>query len=345
MKKLVLLFLISIILFSCSSTNTLTLDVMEPAPVSLPVTVKKVGIVNRTNCTANISTLNKLDQILTVELLNIDSLGALKAISGLNDELVKNTNFTKVEYLNNTLLENSQISIFSPQLNSSVVKNLCDDDNLDALFVLEYYDTDTKVDYSVVPVTVKVLGMEVNAVETMASVGTMINLGWRIYSASGDILYDEFGYYQNVISSGRGINPMVALSAVAGHKNSVENTSFYLGQDYGKSLLPYYVTVSRNYFVRGTDNFKIAKRKAQTGDWNGAANLWKIETKNIDMKVAGRAYYNMAIINEINGDLETAITWAEQSYSDYGNKKALRYLNVLKNRKIRNDELKRQQGF
>ncbi len=30
------------------------------------------------------------------------------------------------------------------------------------------------------------------------------------------------------------------------------------------------------------------------------------------MKIAGRAHYNMAIINEINGDLETAKQWATE---------------------------------
>lgn len=41
----------------------------------------------------------------------------------------------------------------------------------------------------------------------------------------------------------------------------------------------------------------------------------------------------MAIINEINGDLDKAIEWASKSYTDYGDKLALRYLNLLKNRK------------
>ena len=39
-------------------------------------------------------------------------------------------------------------------------------------------------------------------------------------------------------------------------------------------------------------------------------NYGKKETSSKDEKVAGRAYYNMAIANEINGDLESAIDWA-----------------------------------
>ena len=50
------------------------------------------------------------------------------------------------------------------------------------------------------------------------------------------------------------------------------------------------------------------------------------------MKIAGRACYNMAIINEINGDLNAAMDWASKSYTDYDISNALRYVNILKNR-------------
>jgi tetratricopeptide (TPR) repeat protein len=94
--------------------------------------------------------------------------------------------------------------------------------------------------------------------------------------------------------------------------------------------------------VKGTDNFKIAKRKAQLGKWDEAALLWEKETGNPDRKVAGRAYYNMGIINEINGDLEKAIEWVQKAYSDYNNKQALDYVRILENRQYNNEVLEYQ---
>ena len=58
--------------------------------------------------------------------------------------------------------------------------------------------------------------------------------------------------------------------------------------------------------------------------------------------MADRACYNMAIINEINGNLDKAIEWAQKSYEDYNDKLALQYLNILKNRKSKNIELQMQ---
>jgi hypothetical protein len=50
----------------------------------------------------------------------------------------------------------------------------------------------------------------------------------------------------------------------------------------------------------------------------------------------------MAIISEINGDLDSAIDWAQKSYENYGIRLALNYVNILKNRKI-NDAIAEDQ--
>jgi hypothetical protein len=68
------------------------------------------------------------------------------------------------------------------------------------------------------------------------------------------------------------------------------------------------------------------------------------ETSNPKMKVAGRACYNMAIIREVNGDLNAALGWAQKSYEDYNDKLAIRYTRILENRRYKNDVLKMQEG-
>jgi len=101
--------------------------------------------------------------------------------------------------------------------------------------------------------------------------------------------------------------------------------------------------VERDYFVKGTDNFKIAKRKAQTGKWDEAGNLWEREVSNPDAKIAGRASYNMAIISEINGSVDEALGWAQKAWEDYGIRPALKYVRILENRKRNNEILEIQE--
>jgi hypothetical protein len=153
---------------------------------------------------------------------------------------------------------------------------------------------------------------------------------------------DEYPMNESITTLGKGINPASALSALTGRKDAVKNTGMNMGKNYATRIITYWIRVSREYYVKGNDNFKIAKRRAQTGNWDGAAELWLKETTNSKAKVAERACYNTAIINEINGDLDKAIEWAKKSYEDYNNKLALEYLNILKNRKARNNELEYQ---
>ena len=81
---------------------------------------------------------------------------------------------------------------------------------------------------------------------------------------------------------------------------------------------------------------------AQAGDWDAAAKLWNEAANSSSRKVAGRACYNMAIISEINGDLNGALQWAKKAYVVYRTPYALDYVNILQQRQS-NDAVLRSQ--
>jgi hypothetical protein len=171
----------------------------------------------------------------------------------------------------------------------------------------------------------------------------VVKTGWRIYSPADRSVLDEYIVGETVNFSGRGINPVNAVGALMNREAAVKQVSNKAGHIYALRLIPYRLRATRDYFVKGTDNFKTAKRKAQLGQWDEAAVLWEKEINNPDMKVAGRAHYNMAIINEINGDLDTALEWAQKSYSDYNTRQALDYVRILENRKYNAELLEYQE--
>jgi len=332
------------LLSSCVTTNYLTLTVTEPAPVTMPSNIKNVGILNRSLSNEKNENLDKLDKVLTMEGKDLDKEGAEQCIAGLKEELQKNTAFLDVKTINRTEYKTTGMGIFPSPLSWPNVMKICTDSRLDALFILEMYDTDASINYTTAPVTIKgPLGTEIPAIEHTATINTNISTGWRIYDPFNKLIIDEMPINKQFTLSGRGINPMEAASAIIGRKEAVKARSFQIGEEYGLRILPYKVRVNRTYYVRGTDKFKIAKRRAQTGNWDGAAELWKQEINNVELKIAGRAHYNMAIINEINGDLDEAIRWAQKAYEDYNNKLALDYINTLKYRKNQERKLQMQQ--
>ncbi len=333
------------LLFSCSSTNLMTLRVTEPAPVHINVKEMHVGIINRSASSKQNGALDAIDKVLSAEGKQLDQKGSHNAMLGLKTELLKNNQIKSVVQIDSTKYLSNGLSLFPEAITWDKLDKICKENKIETIFELSFFDTDAKVDYKTANIETKnVLGLKIPMIEHQATINTLIKTGWRIYYPKEKIIVEEFTTNDNVTLTGRGINPVRALEAIIGRKEAVLNISDKIGQNYALRLVPYYTRVSRDYYVKGTNNFEIGKRRAQTGNWDGAAELWAKETNNPDPEIAGRACYNMAIINEINGNLDTAIDWASKSYADYGDKLALKYVNMLKNRKSKQQQLDYQKN-
>jgi hypothetical protein len=341
MKKYFPALLILSVLISCK-TNELYINVTEPAPVTIPSYVKTVGVINRSIPTDETKVFDEIERVFTLESVDLDKDGALEAIKGLSGELLNNNRFSEVKSLNNIDFRTSGLETFPTPLSWDIVHQICSESATDALFSLEKFDTDTRVSYNATKVDIDTPLGKIPGIEHQADMQTTVKTGWRIYDPASKMILDEYIESASVSSSGRGINPLVAAKALTGRKAAVTEVSGQAGQNYAFRILPYRIRVYRDYFVKGNDNFKIAKRKAQMGQWDEAGELWKKETLNPKMKIAGRAVYNMAIISEINGDLDEALKWARKAWGDYNVKQALDYVRILENRLYKNDVLKEQ---
>ncbi len=325
-----------LILIGCSSTNSVTLTVQEPARVSVPANVTKIGVINRTVREGKRSRLETIDQVLSVKNRDLDSLGAAAGLNGLLEELSKADRFDVVSSVQPDDLDMPAYGVFPAPLPWDDVEEICAEHDLNGLISLEWYDTDTSIDYDMRKVTHKgPLSVNVPLPEHHAEVKTTIRTGWRIYDHMGRYIVDEYDITEAVVTTGRGINPVEAVKAISGRTEAVQSISGDIGRVYAMRVLPYWTRVTRQYYVRGNDRFTVAKRRAQTGNWEGAAELWLKETTNSNARIAGRAHYNMAIMSEIRGEIDESIDWARTAYEEYGDKRALDYVRTLQARQAR----------
>ncbi len=343
MKKYVILLMPFLLLISCK-TQHLYLNVLEPAPVTIPSYIEKVGIINRTMPTDESKAADVVEKILTLEGPALDRDGAKESVKGLAEQLKDNGRFTEVKILDDIDFRTPETVLFPTALNWDIVSRICNETGTDAIFSLEKYDTDTHISYSKRNVSLNTPLGKVPGIEHQAHMETRVKTGWRIYDPSGKVILDQYINQESIASTGRGINPVVAAAALLGRKDAVNQVSYKAGQEYALRILPFRLRVMRDYYVKGTNSFRIAMRKARTGNWNEAGDLWKNETTNPRRKIAGRAAYNMAIISEINGDVDAALGWARKSYEDYNNHLAIRYVKILENRKYKKDVLNTQGG-
>lgn len=319
----------------------MTIRVTEPAPVFFPKEINNIGIINRV---APLDLDNKIlegiYQLLSLESKELNKTGAERAYKGLYDALLGLERFENIKLIEEHDFKVPSKGVFPASVPFEKIDELCRENNVDAIFELSFYDTDASFTFDVVPVNINnPLGVDIKVVEHELKIITNIKTGWRIYDMTSRVLCDEVIMAEKQVSAARGITPLNAFKAISGRKENVYQISSIMGENYAYRIMPYYTRVSRIYYVRGTKNFKIAKRMAQARDWHGAAKLWELELNNKKRKIAARACHNMAIINEIDGDLQSARAWASKAYVDYRNKKSLRYLRIIERRIEKNQLL------
>jgi hypothetical protein len=343
MKNYLPVLFITVALTGCK-TNQLYLSVIEPAPVTISQGIKKVGVINRSTPTDQTKVIDVLEKVLTLEGVNLDKDGAEQAMTAMDSELLNNKRFEEVKPLTDYDFRTPKLGLFPEPLSWDIVSKICSETGTDALFSLEAFDTDTRLNYSTRNVNIKgPLGVSIPGLEHRIDMETVVKTGWRIYDPASRQIDDEYTDVQSISFNSRGINPLAAARALIGRKSAVQQVSARAGQDYALRIVPYTIRVQRDYFVKGTNNFKIGKRKAQLGKWDEAGQLWEKETNNPKMKIAGRACYNMGIINEIDGNVGAALQWAQKAYEDYNIKQAREYCRILENRNMKLNVINEQQ--
>jgi len=334
---------LGLLLASCSATNQLTMSAVEPAPVHIASDVQHIGIINRSLPAEGNHGIDTIDKILSAEGKNLDKHGAEASLASVKSELERLQRFDKVAILEDIPEVKKGLGVLPAALTWDQVDKICEEHDVDVLFSLAYYDTNTKASVQATEMEIpNPVGIKAKVPAVALTLRTQIQNGWRIYDPATKEILDEYSFNNNLVNSGQGINPIKAVKTILNRKEAVVETSSHIGDYYARRITPQSRRVTRDYFVKGTDKFEVAMRRAQSGKWDSAAELWQEEVSNPDGKIAGRACYNMAIINEINGDLDKALEWAQRSYSDYDTKEALRYVNILKYRMSQKRELNRQ---
>lgn len=346
MRKMYFIFLtITVFFTACSSTNQVTIRTMEPAPVTLSKQIKRIGIIDRSTPMVHDENRDRIARIVSRENRWMAEKGVDAALSGLLQELQKDARFDTVQLLSHIPEQMKDFGSLSTGISWTTIASLCKKYDLDAIFSLASYETDTKVSVKKTKMEERGFLREKNTVSGHEiTLETLIENGWRIYDPINQQIIDEFTLNDRLVSSAKGRSPLRALRSIGSRTDSIISKSKSNGSTYGLRLQPYKLDVNRDYFVRGTDNFVKADEKAKNGDWQAASVLWKLETTNERARIRSKACYNMAVYNEVTANLEVAIEWASKSLTEFKNKDAQQYLDALKYRATQKEALLAQQA-
>lgn len=332
-----LFFLIPIsVLFmqSCSPTMNLTIPVKVPPKVIIPDHVAKIGVVDRSSAgdTKGRQVANVLEGVVTGEGILEDRNGAIACVSGAAARL-NNDQLVTAHVLDTVKLSGTGTGTMPIPLSWTEVKRICKQNGVDALLVLETFDTDQSG---------TVTSSTVNQIRNVAQGGTIrppvpssnarvrVKIGFRLYDPQTRGIIDDvrLNDYFGVNSNRNGIPDMGEFAK----RGAIQESAYLGGYSYGSRTLPSWIRLRREFYQRKGNEMKRATRMVEVNQWEDAKAIWEPLTRSSNDKLAGRACYNMGIAAEVAGDIPLAIEWAQKSYTNFGDNRGRDYVRVLKRR-------------
>ena len=336
-------FFLLLILFFGACTRTLTFQIIEAAEVTLPQNINQVAIVNR--ALPSKSKSNLLEGVITGELPGQDKQGRQKVLMGVFETL-KNTPGYQSILAQDELKGNESGTEFPQAFTAKEVLDLCNKYKVDALVVMEHYDSDCipgSANLKKEKITNKDGSVTEKVYYEVITIGN-VRAGFRIYDKQGKIL-DQFELKRNISWATTGSTIIEAVGSTLARVDYTNSLSQQLGNQYAYHIAPYWITVSREFYKKGRNQkLKIGGRYISTNDWENAEKMYLdviSQTGGIG-KDAAKAYYNLGLCYEYKGELAKAKECLSKSYAISGKSLALEYSNIL-NYRINNEQRVEQQ--
>ncbi len=330
-KILLMLSLVPLLTGCAGSSSFVTFEVLQPADITYPQTVSKVGYLNRSPLSRH--AFSKVNQkgLDPVALRIVDSIVSNNVRKGFYE----GKQLTELTFMEDIPLYNARrtdtVGKAKP-LGAFTQKQVFRDagGNIDALVVLEYYYADLGKTY---PAYDFMVG---DYIEEFKLDMTIL---WRVYTDDRVSPIDEYLQQDTLYYMNRQSSPSSTYLTPA---DILRDGSQEMGFRYGLRHIPKWREVSRVIFRGGSKELRAAADLTDLGNWDEAAGLWVPLIRNEDPKVAAKACHNLAVHYELLDDIVTASNYINRASELWDNKTTERYSEALKKRQKNQQELQQQ---
>jgi hypothetical protein len=329
MKKTFLLFLIVLTgITSCKKYGYVRLKYPTAPYVFLPDNIKTIAVVNR-SAKIKEDQASIIESIASGEIAGSDKKASSECLRGVHDRMI-GSRIVNIIVPANVKLYGTGNRDIPEMLDWKTVKRIWDSTKADALLVLESFDSNSDLLAGTVNTQINAILNGSPPPPPLQQIRMNVTSMWRLYDPASQKIIDQHQATDHIVfNAGSAPIPVPPPEALP-------NTAYNAGQNYIERFLPGYYFVKRDMYKRGKggdkQEFLRAFRKSEVANWEEAAQVWEPLTKSRNRTNAGRACLNMAVANEVLGNPEQALKWAQKSYEDYGIKLARDYQNQLKER-------------
>jgi hypothetical protein len=325
--------MLALLALSACGTARMSFNVLTPAPVTIPQDIQTIAIIDRS--LPETTDLNRLESVLTMEGPKADKAARQQVMEGLKNSLNNSTRYNVV-VTKETLIGSSRGSVLPEPLPWNLVDEMAAIYNADVIVCLEAFDSDFIITGAKLP-SKESPGAGAGGIAT-------VNCGFRMYWPATRSIPDEFKFSHSMDWNAGGPSILAAINTINVRNDAINNASREAGLTYGRRITPTWYRVSRDYFKKGkgSADLEAGARMMQLNDWDKAVEALTNATKTGSSKARGRAAHNLAVVNEILGNLTEAKEWTTVSWGMYKEKKSKEYGYILTNRIIEEENLRDQ---
>lgn len=316
---------------SCAGTRDMQVTVLRPAKITVPTSIREIAMLNRSIPTS----VTGIEASLSGETPVRDKELSEECLRGLTETLNlsvgNNRRFDAVRCGQTMNAADGKSLGFGAPLDWTIVDSICSAQQVQALLVLEYFDTD----YSILnpgATAQAAVGAVLNGTATAVEVrGTATaEAGFRVYDPKQQkILYEDRFQFKKYWTQ-RSVNPVEAIAKLIKRNDALLNVSFNTGVEFAYDIVPLYFWEDRLMYKGKKGIMERGERQALAKDWDGALKTWsEVFETTFKSKIRAKAAFNAALACEVLGDLPGAQKWIQQAYVEGGKKQALWYSDII----------------
>lgn len=336
-RHLLFLLVLALLVASCSLTKTVTIEIPEPAQKELPARIESLVLVNRTvddkysDLPADTIQTHFYKQYFKVDTIIYDLIAVDTCLKATGDLLFESGRYDIV-IPEDRFLEFKKNAFFSEEMDWNEVKDLCEEYNTDAVLSIDMFKTQIITDFDKETYFDEMQNAFYNVSE--AKMAIVYDALFRVYDPVEEkVLIREF-FKDTLLWEDYGRTSTELFRKFTPVKQALSEAGIAIALDFSEKIGPDWRREKRPFFVKGDNNLKHAGTFIDKGEWIQAIALWKETAENTKSKsTKSKAQLNVAIAYEIQGDIDSAISWALESYNTMYRQVTYQYLELLERRK------------
>lgn len=289
------------VLTSCTSLDTLVVNVEKPAQITLPNSIETIVIVDNTVPQAedvgHFEYLMEQNSSIPVRVTN-DNVNYILA-QALFEDIADKDYFSDVVFYEDPLREDTNYETIQA-LDPALVKEISIANTADAILSLDRFLVSTVSHEEDLDFGTRVKFLDLK-----------MDVRFQIYSKEGEKISPPLYINDSIYWSATYNHNKPLSDTIPSREDAMKEAARYMAEKIADSLAPYWTNELRWYF----SDVKAANKKITENNWAEALALWQSaydkETKN-DKKKA-RLASNIALAYELSDDLKDAIRWITTS--------------------------------